>query len=588
MKNRHLWPLLFWLAVAPTALAVPGGMFTYQGRLLDGGQPANGEYDLQFALSGALLEGSYIGPTLTVVPVTVNNGLFTVALDFGDGVFDGSARWLEIGVRTNGSVDPYTLLSPRQPLTAAPYALYAIAAGVANAGSGTNTIVYSSLTLAGPTNVVLYTTNQAVVTTPPNTNVIVVSGAGVAAANGTYTLQSTEPNVIYTNANGLRLVYVPEDPDYVWQIIDPSGAALYGTSVDDLKDVNGWQAVLAPGPGPSAVSYAVNLVTNFMTQLSVAGARVPGPSLGNELYVNGAIGDDLFAQRGHPDLPYQTVYAALRDATTNDTVRVAPGVYNETPFRVTLPPGLKLIGGGRRVTCIVGGLGAGNLNLSSSNVLSSFSTDFVISLGGYAWTYPAYGAATNTLLENIEAFGIGDVIYGSWWQGFRAVNCDFNSRSDCFADAQSGDAGTNAVAELYNCRLVTDCQGLSPSSNHGIASLGRGQIRMFGGSIEARNSDTSACVWASTARPGASIELSGVSLRCATTNAGGQAWAILNEADANCRITLKGMLVNASEVSGPVNGEGFGLTTNINVIVGGNQTNQLQFINGLLNAVVPQ
>jgi hypothetical protein len=111
---------------------------------------------------------------------------------------------------------------------------------------------------------------------------------------------------------------------------------------------------------------------------------------------------------------------------------------------------------------------------------------------------------------------------------------------------------------------------------------------MFGGSIEARNSDNSACVWANTARPGATIELSGVSLRCSTTNAGGQAWAILNEADTNCRITLKGMLVNAAEVSGPVSGEGFGLTTNINVIVGGNQTNQLQFINGLLNAVVPQ
>src|ERR1039458_9517117 len=129
MKNRHVWALGFCLAIAPAALAVPGGMFTYQGRLLDGGQPANGEYDLQFALSDAPLEAGYIGPTLNVAPVTVSNGLFTVALDFGAGVFDGSARWLEIGVRANGSADPYTLLSPRQPITAAPYALYAITAG---------------------------------------------------------------------------------------------------------------------------------------------------------------------------------------------------------------------------------------------------------------------------------------------------------------------------------------------------------------------------------------------------------------------------------------------------------------------------
>ena len=60
MKNRHVWPLAFWLVIAPAALAAPGGMFTYQGRLLDGGQPANGEYDLQFALSDAPLEAGYI------------------------------------------------------------------------------------------------------------------------------------------------------------------------------------------------------------------------------------------------------------------------------------------------------------------------------------------------------------------------------------------------------------------------------------------------------------------------------------------------------------------------------------------------
>jgi hypothetical protein len=53
------------------------------------------------------------------VPVT--EGIFTAELDFG-AVFDGTALYLEIGVRPDGSADPYTTLSPRQSLTAAPFA----------------------------------------------------------------------------------------------------------------------------------------------------------------------------------------------------------------------------------------------------------------------------------------------------------------------------------------------------------------------------------------------------------------------------------------------------------------------------------
>jgi hypothetical protein len=63
------------------------------------------------------------GP-ITNSPVAVSNGLFTVALDFGDSVFTGEARWLELGVRTNGG-DVFTTLQPRQPLQPTPYAIMA-------------------------------------------------------------------------------------------------------------------------------------------------------------------------------------------------------------------------------------------------------------------------------------------------------------------------------------------------------------------------------------------------------------------------------------------------------------------------------
>jgi spore coat protein U-like protein len=70
-----------------------GTAFTYQGRLNDGANPASGIYDLRFTRYDAAGEGSQQGPTLTNAAAAVSNGLFTVTLDFGAGVFTGAARW---------------------------------------------------------------------------------------------------------------------------------------------------------------------------------------------------------------------------------------------------------------------------------------------------------------------------------------------------------------------------------------------------------------------------------------------------------------------------------------------------------------
>lgn len=108
-------------------LAPAGTTFTYQGSLSDGGVPANGAYDFQFSLYDALSAGGQIGSTVTKGDVTVTDGRFTVELDFGT-VFDGSALWLEIGVRAGSSTGAYTTLSPRQSLTPTPYAQFALGA----------------------------------------------------------------------------------------------------------------------------------------------------------------------------------------------------------------------------------------------------------------------------------------------------------------------------------------------------------------------------------------------------------------------------------------------------------------------------
>jgi len=95
--------------------------FTYQGHLTDNGALANGAHDFQFILYDAASGGAQLGSIVTMTDLQVTDGLFTAVLDFGE-VFKGTAAWLEIGVREGTSNGTYTILTPRQPLTAAPYA----------------------------------------------------------------------------------------------------------------------------------------------------------------------------------------------------------------------------------------------------------------------------------------------------------------------------------------------------------------------------------------------------------------------------------------------------------------------------------
>src|SRR6476661_6578252 len=80
--------------------------FTYQGKLSDNGNPANGSYDLQFTLWDALSGGTQQpqpGPiTVSRNAVNLAGGIFTVQLDFTVNAFPGPDRFLEISVRPAG------------------------------------------------------------------------------------------------------------------------------------------------------------------------------------------------------------------------------------------------------------------------------------------------------------------------------------------------------------------------------------------------------------------------------------------------------------------------------------------------------
>jgi hypothetical protein len=147
--TRFLLVALVWMTVATAIFAGPlGTAFTYSGRLKYQNQPANGAFDLQVKLfNDPVLNNpnNQVGQTLTISALSVANGLFVTSLDFGGGIFNGTAYWLEIWARPSGNnPPPYTLLSPRQPLNPAPYSLFAPLADTAN-NAAVNSVANSSI-----------------------------------------------------------------------------------------------------------------------------------------------------------------------------------------------------------------------------------------------------------------------------------------------------------------------------------------------------------------------------------------------------------------------------------------------------------
>jgi hypothetical protein len=145
-----------------------GTAFTYQGQLTQDGSPPNGIYDLRFTLHDALSGGGPQGGAYTNLATAVSNGLFTVTVDFGN-QFPGADRWLELGVRTNGG-GGFTTLSPRQQVTATPYAIQSANAAVAANAITATTATNFSGSLSG--NV-----------TGPQAATVVNTVGGVTAAN---------------------------------------------------------------------------------------------------------------------------------------------------------------------------------------------------------------------------------------------------------------------------------------------------------------------------------------------------------------------------------------------------------------------
>jgi hypothetical protein len=177
MKNQLLLlsAALAFSTCGRAALA-QGTAFTYQGRLSDGANPANGAYDLLFALCSDEAGLNQVGGAITNAATPLANGLFTVTLDFGSGSLPGADRWLGIAVRTNGT-GAFTPLGPLQKLTPVPYAVTA-----ATAASLTGPLPATQLSGVLPGSLLSGTYGAAVSFTNASSD-FAGSGAGLTGVN---------------------------------------------------------------------------------------------------------------------------------------------------------------------------------------------------------------------------------------------------------------------------------------------------------------------------------------------------------------------------------------------------------------------
>ncbi len=243
-----------------------GTAFTYQGRLNDGANPANGRYDFRFKLYNDPYGSFQVGASYLTNSVPAGNGLFTTTIDFGAGIFIGGTNWLEVGVRTNGG-SGYTVLSPLQTLTPTPSAIFAETAsnltGVLPAaqlgGILSNSSLPASPNFSGAVSATSYTGNGANLT---NVNAATLGGLDATTfwnlggnnVSGGQFFGSTNNQAVEIRVNGQRALLLMTNSSDSPNIVGGSPVNMIDAGVRGAVIAGGGATIFLGNPSSNQIS----------------------------------------------------------------------------------------------------------------------------------------------------------------------------------------------------------------------------------------------------------------------------------------------------------------------------------------------
>jgi trimeric autotransporter adhesin len=435
-----VWPLLLLLGIPGFhfSTCAQGTAFTYQGRLGSGGNAANGSYDFRFRLAADALANTYAGSPFLTNGVVVSNGLFTVTMDFGPGLLAGADRWLEVDVKTNGGAG-YTVLTPLQAVTPAPYAVFA---GSASNLSGT--IAATQLPASVVTN-----------------NATGLSLAGTFTGNG-----ANVTNVNAATLNGFSSAGF-------WKTngnagANPTNGAFLGTT-DNLPlefKVNGQRAlrIVPHATSPNLIGgYSGNVVSNGLYGATIVGGGFTNyPNrVGNALAtIVGGLGNNAL---GFASVVMGSGNLASYDATT------AMGIYTSATNYYATAMGSFTVAGGYSSTA----LGSGSI---ASGDISTAGGQSTIASGPYS---TALGNHTIASGDSTTALGFYTTASGAAAMAMGAYAQATNNNTFVWADGVSATPFASSAANQFLVR-ATGGVGINTSNPNGFALAVNGSANISG------------------------------------------------------------------------------------------------------------